>query len=100
MLVDGIYPNLSQFVNEIKQPISPEETIYTKWQEGTRKDMERAFGVIKSTWTFCQNPIEMWEIDNITSRVTACLISHNILVLDCMMEDVNATYDPFFSSGR
>ena len=81
----------------IKQPISPEETIHTKWQESTRKDVERAFGIFKLTWRFCHNPIEMWEIDDIARWVTVCLILHNILVLDHVMEDVNATYDPFFS---
>ena len=81
----------------IKQPISPEETIHTKWQKGARKDVERTFGVLKSTWRFSQNPIKMWKIDDIASRVTACFILSNILVLDHVMEAINATYDPFFS---
>ena len=42
----------------------------------------------------------MWEIDDIASRVTACLILHNILVSDHVMEDVNSTYDPFFSLDK
>ena len=41
--------------------------------------------------------IQMWKIDDITSRVTVCLILHNIFVLNRVMKDVNATYYQFFS---
>jgi hypothetical protein len=43
ILVDGIYPQYSRFVKGVKQPITYEETKYTAWQEGARKDVERAF---------------------------------------------------------
>ena len=49
MLVDGIYPNYSRSVAGIKQPITETEAAYTAWQESVRKDIERAFGVLKGT---------------------------------------------------
>jgi hypothetical protein len=51
VLVDGIYPSYSRrFVRGIKVPATREEKKYTSWQEGARKDVERAFGVLKNTW--------------------------------------------------
>jgi hypothetical protein len=50
VLVDGIYPSYSRFVRGIKVPATREEKKYTSWQEGARKDVERVFGVLKSTW--------------------------------------------------
>jgi hypothetical protein len=40
ILVDGFYPKYSRFVKGIQHPISLEETNYTEWQEGSRKDIE------------------------------------------------------------
>jgi hypothetical protein len=50
LLVDGIYPNYSRFVKGIKEPIIESEKRFTAWQEGARKDIERAFGVLKACW--------------------------------------------------
>ena len=44
-LVDGIYPELARFVKTVSEPMSPATRSYTKWQEGSRKSIERAFGV-------------------------------------------------------
>ena len=50
LLVDAVYPKFSRFVKGIKEPITPKEKKYSGWQESSRKDVERAFGVIKRTW--------------------------------------------------
>jgi len=47
----------SRFVKGIKEPITPQEKRYTGWQEACRKDVERAFGVLKATWQFLDRPI-------------------------------------------
>ena len=52
LLVDAVYPKFSRFVKGIKEPITPKEKKYSGWQESSRKDVERAFGVIKRTWQF------------------------------------------------
>jgi hypothetical protein len=54
LLVDQIYPLYSSFVKGIKEPISNEESTFTKLQESARKDIERASGVPKAlgnAWT-------------------------------------------------
>jgi Plant transposon protein len=46
ILVDGIYPRYSRFVRGITEPIGETESRFTAWQEGSRKDIERAFGAV------------------------------------------------------
>ena len=85
ILVDGIYPKYSRFVKGYSQPIFKTEKNYTKWQEGARKDIERAFGVLKQTWQFMDRPMRMLHLDSITNRVGTCIILHNMLVQDRVM---------------
>jgi hypothetical protein len=50
-LVDGIYSSsYSRFVRGIKDPATREEKNYISQQEGARKDVERAFSVLKAIW--------------------------------------------------
>ena len=85
LLVDGIYPKYSRFVKGLSQPIFMNQKNFTKWQEGARKDIERAFGVLKQTWQFMDRPIRMLDLENITKRVGTCIILHNMLVQDRVM---------------
>lgn len=97
ILVDGIYPQYSRFVKGIKEPITEEEKRYTSWQEGARKDIERAFGILKSCWQFMSRPIHLMNIEDLGRRVQSCLILHNILVSDRIMDLIGADYDAAFS---
>jgi hypothetical protein len=83
VLVDGIYPSYSRFIRGIKVPATREEKKYTSWQEGVRKDVERAFGVLKNTWQFLDRPILLH---------VACLLLHNILVTDRVMKEASDSY--------
>jgi hypothetical protein len=94
ILVDGIYPQYSRFVKDIKQPIGVPEAKYSEWQEGARKDVERAFGNLKSAWQFAARPIHLHCIKDIAARMTTCLILHNMLVSDRVMKDPTKSYDP------
>jgi hypothetical protein len=47
LLSDGAYPRYSRFVKAIKQPISNRDRKFSAWQESARKDIERAFGLLK-----------------------------------------------------
>jgi Plant transposon protein len=93
-LVDGIYPQYSCFVKAIREPITVEERCFAAWQESCRKDIERAFGVLKNTWQFMGRPILMMDLGNISRRVTTCLILHNMLVSDRVMENCVDRYNP------
>ncbi|KAL7599449.1 uncharacterized protein LOC128126086 [Lactuca sativa] len=47
-LTDIIYPSYSMFVKAFRHPIKPIDKISKRRQEGARKDVERAFGVLKT----------------------------------------------------
>jgi hypothetical protein len=98
LLVDGIYPKWSRFVRGMKEPATHAEKAYTAWQEGARKDIERAFGVMKIVWQWLDRPILIHNLEEIQARVTTLLILHNILVTDRVMDslhyDFRQRYDP------
>ena len=93
---DGIYPRYIRFVKGIKQPINPVEKKYTQWQEAVRKDVERAFGVLKGVFQFLERPILLMDLQQISNRVITCLILHNILVSDRVMGDCRVSYNPSY----
>nr|VDD54674.1 unnamed protein product [Brassica oleracea] len=55
-LTDGIYPKWSTFIQSITLPQSPHEQLFAKFQETTRKDVERAFGVLQARFMIVRNP--------------------------------------------
>ncbi|GKC69450.1 putative nuclease HARBI1 [Tanacetum coccineum] len=56
-LVDGIYPELAPLVKTISEPADDDHKriLYKQKQESTRKDVERAFGVLKKKWAILAN---------------------------------------------
>ncbi|XP_076938343.1 uncharacterized protein LOC143606460 [Bidens hawaiensis] len=53
-----------------------------KKQESARKDIERAFGVLKKRWAMLANPIRFWTREKITEVVITCIILHNMILED------------------
>jgi hypothetical protein len=94
ILVDEIHPQYSRFVKGIKQPITTDETNFTAWQKGARKDVDRAFGNLKSRWQFAAHPILLRCIKDIAARITTCIILHKMLVSSTVMGDPTRPYEP------
>lgn len=95
MLGDGAYPRYTRFVKSIKQPITPQERVFSEWQESARKDIERAFGVLQCRFQWLQRPVHTMDLQTISNRVACCLILHNICVSDRVMDQqVRAWYKP------
>jgi hypothetical protein len=80
VLVDGIYPELSRFVKTFGEPISRREMAFSGWQEGARKDIERAFGCLQRKFHILIKPIEYWFKDDIEPIILCCIILHNWMV--------------------
>jgi hypothetical protein len=55
-LADGIYPSWSTFVKTACNPADEECKRFAKEQEGSRKDVERLFGVLQSRWAIVWYP--------------------------------------------
>ena len=100
VLVDGIYPRYSRFVKGIKEPLTNQEVRYTAWQEGARKDIERAFGVLKGKFQFVARPILMMNRLQIAKRIATCMMLHNMAVSDRVMDDCYLRYNPMESTIR
>nr|GEV16855.1 hypothetical protein [Tanacetum cinerariifolium] len=57
-LVDGIYPELAPLIKTIPKLADDDHKriLYKQKQESARKDVERAFGVLKKKWAILANP--------------------------------------------
>jgi hypothetical protein len=53
---------------------------FTKMQEGTRKDVERAFGILQAQWGIIKNPICIWNLKTITNIMMTCIIIYNMIL--------------------
>ncbi|CAJ2672776.1 unnamed protein product [Trifolium pratense] len=86
-LSDGIYPEWATFVKSIPMPQGDKRKLFAQHQEGARKDIERAFGVLQSRFAIIRNPARSWHLDALKRIIDTCIILHNMIV-----EDERATY--------
>lgn len=56
MLANGIYPDCAMFLKTIAEPRTDAERHFAKRQEAARKDIERAFGVLKKVFKIIKCP--------------------------------------------
>jgi hypothetical protein len=96
VLVDGAYPQFDRFVKPERFPILAEERRFMEWQSASRKDIERAFGILQCQWQAVARPILLHSIKEVSVLVKCCLCLHNMLVSDRVMNgDFAADYNPF-----
>ncbi|KAI3762178.1 hypothetical protein L1987_52602 [Smallanthus sonchifolius] len=81
-LTDGIYPTWSTFVKSFAYPTDPKEKKFKKVQESARKDVERAFGVLKAKWGILGRPARSRKPEKIRNVVYACMLLHNMIIKD------------------
>ncbi|GJU69280.1 ALP1-like protein [Tanacetum coccineum] len=69
-LIDGIYPELATLVKTIPEPADDDHKriLYKKKQDSTRKDVERAFGVLKKKWAILANLTRALRKDRIEAH--------------------------------
>ncbi|XP_048623660.1 uncharacterized protein LOC111207822 [Brassica napus] len=53
---------------------------FAEKQESARKDVERAFGVLQSTFAIVKNPALQWDKEKIGKIMKTCVILHNMIV--------------------
>jgi len=95
-MVDGIYPEISRFVKTVAVPLNGYQTNYAAWQEGGRKMIERAFGILQRKFQMLCRPVELFYMCEIADIVDTCLILHNMMVEVRMERDEPehlSTYD-------
>ncbi|KAI3520786.1 hypothetical protein L1887_10238 [Cichorium endivia] len=79
-LTDGIYPEYSVFVKSWSHPNDEKRLRFKAVQEGARKDIERAFGVLKKRFNIIYNPARTWDDRKIKSLMYACIILNNMIL--------------------
>lgn len=82
LLVDGIYPTWSRFVKTVGFPVTPMQKAFSAWQESVRKDIERAFGVLKKRFRVLKNGVRAHILERINDQVITCVILHNMQVAE------------------
>lgn len=81
-LADGIYPEWAAFVKTIRKPQTEKHKLYAQRQEGARKDVECAFGVLQSRFDIVNRPARLWKRNDVVNIMQACVILHNMIVED------------------
>jgi hypothetical protein len=81
-LADGIYLEWPAFVKTVRHPMERKTKHFAKCQEGARKDIERAFGVLQARWGVLRGPAYGWDRANLSDIMQACIIMHNMIVED------------------
>jgi hypothetical protein len=81
-LADGIYPEWAAFMKSIPVPQTQKHKVFAEHQEGARKDVERAFGVLQSRFTIIRRPARLWKRKSVGRIMLACVILHNMIVED------------------
>jgi hypothetical protein len=81
-LADGIYPEWAALVKSIRSPQLEKHKLYAREQEGARKDVERAFGVLQARFNIVRRPARSWSHRILRTIMKACVILHNMIVED------------------
>ncbi|KAF5442790.1 hypothetical protein F2P56_035412, partial [Juglans regia] len=81
-LANGIYPKWSTFVNTIPSSQGNKKKDFATAQESTRKDVERAFGVLQQRFAIVREPSPLFKVNDLTNIMKQCIILHNMIIED------------------
>ncbi|KAK3229771.1 hypothetical protein Dsin_001652 [Dipteronia sinensis] len=81
-LADGIYQKWSTLVQTIHDTCGLKKKLFAMKQEGCRKDVERAFGVLQSWFAILAGPTRFWQKHVLLDLMMACIIMHNMIIED------------------
>jgi len=89
-------------VKTFTDPFDDKRSHFKKKQEAARKDIERAFGVLKKRWNVISYPARYWDRERMQDVIYACIILHNMILEDedkAICQDFNPgdpTLDPTY----
>ncbi len=94
LLVDGIYPKWSCFVQTIHEPKDEKRFHFAMMQKSTCKNVERAFGVLHSRFAIIHNPSRHWNMTVIDDIMITCVILHNMIIEDKIDTCLETLFEP------
>ncbi|XP_058223192.1 uncharacterized protein LOC131332896 [Rhododendron vialii] len=98
-LADGIYPKWATLVQTISQPQRRKKQHFARMQEACRKDVERAFGVLKARWAIVSGPARFWSEEDLGYIMKTCVILHNMIIEDQRDHDASDEITKLLSSN-
>ncbi|XP_076929552.1 uncharacterized protein LOC143594005 [Bidens hawaiensis] len=72
----------SMLVQASASPVEDKQKYFKKKQESARKDIERAFGVLKKNFHSISRPLQFWSMEKIIDVVYTCIILYNMVLED------------------
>ncbi|XP_021840348.2 uncharacterized protein [Spinacia oleracea] len=81
-LTYGIYPNWATFIQGFTHPQLQKNKLFADRQAHVRKDVERAFGVLRARFAIIRQPSLAYDEDILSDIMKVCLIMHNMIVED------------------
>nr|GEU46607.1 protein ALP1-like [Tanacetum cinerariifolium] len=83
-LTDEIYPEWSVLIKSIKNPSANDHKriLYKTMHKATRKDVERAFGVLKKKWKLFKHPTRGMTRRRLSDIMYTCIMLHNMIIHD------------------
>ncbi|GJU97471.1 ALP1-like protein [Tanacetum coccineum] len=83
-LCDGIYPEWVPFVKSVTNLSDDDHKRlrYKAMHEAARKDVERAFGVLKKQWAILATPARAYIKEKLANIMYTCIILHNMIIKD------------------
>lgn len=81
-LVDRIYPKWATLIQTITNPVGEASQLFARYQESYRKDVERAFGILRARWEILKKPARGWKANDLGYIMKTCIILHNMIIED------------------
>ncbi len=79
-LADGIYPTYASFVKTVSKPNTQREKLFAAKQEGKRKDIKRAFGILQACFHVLTSGCRLWDREAMALVIRTCVILHNLII--------------------
>jgi hypothetical protein len=67
---------------EIRQALHKHLQLFAEKQEGARKDVECAFGILQSRFCILRRPARLYKQGDLQNIMLACIILHNMIIED------------------
>ena len=79
------------FCKDNLAPKGRKRSLFATTQESTRKDVERAFGVLQAQFAIVRGLAHLWSIETLDYIMKACIILHDMIIED--ERDANGAED-------